>query len=125
MKRNLCVHIQIFLSLQLLIIVSCSCVLCEGPRPEDPREPAAGPGVFGQGQVVQHPGGWLEHADPAPDHCPARAAARPPRIVAGVLRLFRRRRLPKLYETIQLVERGQGERSFHLIRITKEIGLCV
>lgn len=61
-----------------------------------------------QGQVVQHPGCWLEPADPAAGHRPARAAARPPRLVPGLLRLLRGGRLPKLHETVQLVDGGGG-----------------
>lgn len=59
--------------------------ICVGQGPEDPRQPAACPGVFRQGQVVQHPGGWLEHADSSPGRRPARPPARPPGLVPGLL----------------------------------------
>lgn len=82
--------------------------LCVGPGPEDSGQPAAGPGVFRQGQVVQHPSRRLEHADSTAGRRPARPPARPPGHVRGILRLLRRGRLPKLHETVQLVDGGEG-----------------
>lgn len=85
----------------------CVCV-CVGQGSEDTRQPTAGPGVFRQSQVVQHPGSWLEHADSSSGRCPARPPARPPRLISGFVRLPRRGRLPKLHETVQLVDGGEG-----------------
>lgn len=85
----------------------CVCI-CVGQGPEDSGQPAAGPGVFRQGQVVQHPGSRLEPADSTSGRRPARPPARPPGLVPGLLRLLRRRRLPKLHETVPLVDGGEG-----------------
>lgn len=52
--------------------------ICAGQGSEDAGKPAARPGVFRQGQVVQHPGGRLEPADPAALRGPAGAAPHPP-----------------------------------------------
>ncbi len=58
--------------------------------------------------MVQHPGSWLEPADSTSGHRPARPPARPPGLVPGLLRLLRGGRLPKLHETVQLVDGGEG-----------------
>lgn len=93
-----------------LTLPVCVCVRV-GQGPEDPGQPAAGPGVLGQGQVVQHPGGRLELADSASGRRPARPPARPPGHVPGLLRLLRRGRLPELHETVQLVDGERRERN--------------
>lgn len=82
-----------------------------GQRSEDTGQPAAGPGVFRQGQVVQHPGSWLEPAHPPPGRCPHSPPAHSPGLVSGLLRLLRRGRLPKLHETLQLVDEGEGRKT--------------
>lgn len=76
-----------------------------GQGPEDPGELAAGPGVLGQGQVVQHPGGGLEPARAPVGGGAAGAVAGSPGHLTGLLRLLRRGRLPELHETLQQVER--------------------
>lgn len=60
----------------------CNCV---GKGPEDSGQPAAGPGVFRQGQVVQHPGSWLEPTDSTSGRRPARPPAHPPWHIPGLL----------------------------------------
>lgn len=84
--------------------------VCVGQGPEDSGEPADGPRVFRQGQVVQHPGSRLEPPHPTSGRCPARPPSHPPRLVPGLLRLLRRGRLPKLHETVQLVDGGEGRK---------------
>lgn len=99
-----------------------TCVLeciCAGQGSEDAGKPAARPGVFGQGQVVQHPGGRLEPADPAAVCRPAGAAPHPPgnipELLSGLFRFHRREWLPKLHETVQLVDSRQQTQT--LIRV--------
>lgn len=57
----------------------CPHIYFTGKRPEDFRKPADGPGVLGQGKVVQHPGSRLEPADPPACHRPPCPPPRPPR----------------------------------------------
>lgn len=96
------------------LLIPATCVLkCirAGQGSEDAGKPAARPGVFRQGQVVQHPGGRLEPADPAAVRGCAGAAPHPPgnlpELVSRLLWLLRGGWLPKLYETVQLVDRKQ------------------
>lgn len=79
-----------------------------GQGPEDSGKPADGPGVFRQGQVVQHPGSRLEPPHSTSGHRPARPPSHPPRLIPGLLRLLRRGWLPKLHETVQLVDGVEG-----------------
>lgn len=60
-------------------------VFCLGQGPEDSGQLTARSGVFGQGQVVQHPGSWLELANPPPGRRPARSPARPPGLIPRLL----------------------------------------
>lgn len=56
-----------------------------GQGSEDDGQPAAGPGVLRQGQMVQHPGSRMEPADTSSGHRPGGPPPRPPRLVPGVL----------------------------------------
>lgn len=78
-------HLLILTSMAACSNLSVFVCFCVGQGPEDSGQPAARPGVFRQGQVVQHPGSWLELANSTPGHRPARSPARPPRLVPRLL----------------------------------------
>lgn len=71
-----------------------------GQGSEDSWQPAASPGMLRQGQVVQHPGSWVEPADSSPGHRPACPSTCSPWLVSGLLRLLRRRWVAKLPESV-------------------------
>lgn len=54
--------------------------------------------------MVQHPGSWMEPADPPAGHCPDCPTACSPRLFSGFLRFPGRERIPKLPEAVQLVD---------------------
>lgn len=83
-----------------------SCIFA-GQGSKDSGQPAAGSGVFRQGQMVQHPGSRLEPSHSTPGHRPACPPARPLGLVSGLFRLPWRRWTPKLPETFQLVDEGK------------------
>lgn len=100
-----------------LSVFVCFCV---GQGPEDSGQLTARPGVFRQGQVVQHPGSWLELANSPPGRRPARSPARPPGLIPRLLRFLWRGWLPKLHETVQLVD-GEG-RAINSLKVNPFIG---